>query len=171
MENGLTKFRKAIGLTKSAMAGGCGLSAVRYGQLENETVTLISRDLVWVDDAQKIASAIGIPEERLWPQAYETACRSFLEGVQDSSCHGTQPHRPDTAYEQKELQNTIRMLLRTLWPRGEVCVADINMYGYTLNEMAEKFDVTPTRIRQIECKALRMLRHPDRTKRLREFLV
>ncbi|HPY83844.1 RNA polymerase sigma factor RpoD [Ruminococcus sp. XPD3002] len=40
----------------------------------------------------------------------------------------------------------------------------------TLEEVGERFDVTRERIRQIEAKALRKLRHPSRSKRLRDFL-
>jgi RNA polymerase primary sigma factor len=42
--------------------------------------------------------------------------------------------------------------------------------NYTLKEIGEKFDLTRERIRQIERKALRRLRHPRRSRRLRAFL-
>ena len=41
---------------------------------------------------------------------------------------------------------------------------------HTLEEVAKQFDVTRERIRQIEAKALRKLRHPSRSERLRSFL-
>ena len=41
----------------------------------------------------------------------------------------------------------------------------------TLEEVGKEFNVTRERIRQIEAKALRKLRHPSRSKRLRDFLV
>ena len=40
----------------------------------------------------------------------------------------------------------------------------------TLEEVGEQFNVTRERIRQLEAKALRKLRHPTRSKRLRDFL-
>lgn len=40
----------------------------------------------------------------------------------------------------------------------------------TLEEVGKEFDVTRERIRQIECKALRKLRHPSRSKKLKDFL-
>ena len=42
--------------------------------------------------------------------------------------------------------------------------------SYTLEEVGRKFGVTRERIRQIEAKALRKLRHPSRSKKLRDFL-
>ena len=40
----------------------------------------------------------------------------------------------------------------------------------TLEEVGREFDVTRERIRQIEAKALRKLRHPSRSKKLKDFL-
>ena len=41
----------------------------------------------------------------------------------------------------------------------------------TLEEVGREFNVTRERIRQIEAKALRKLRHPSRSKRLKDFLI
>ena len=40
----------------------------------------------------------------------------------------------------------------------------------TLEEVGKEFNVTRERIRQIEAKALRKLRHPSRSRRLKDFL-
>ena len=42
-------------------------------------------------------------------------------------------------------------------------------YSYTLEEVGQDFDVTRERIRQIEAKALRKLRHPTRSRMLKSF--
>jgi RNA polymerase primary sigma factor len=42
---------------------------------------------------------------------------------------------------------------------------------HTLEEVGKQFDVTRERIRQIEAKALRKLRHPSRSEQLRSFLM
>ena len=41
---------------------------------------------------------------------------------------------------------------------------------HTLEEVGQNFDVTRERIRQIEAKALRKLRHPSRSKQLKSFI-
>ena len=40
----------------------------------------------------------------------------------------------------------------------------------TLEEVGQEFDVTRERIRQIEAKALRKLRHPSRAKKLKDYM-
>ena len=41
---------------------------------------------------------------------------------------------------------------------------------HTLEEVGKQFDVTRERIRQIEAKALRKLRHPSRSRKLKDYL-
>ena len=43
-------------------------------------------------------------------------------------------------------------------------------HAHTLEEVGKRFNVTRERIRQIEANALRKLRHPSRSKRLRDYL-
>ena len=65
-------------------------------------------------------------------------------------------------------------VLNTLTPREERIIK--MRFGledgteYTLEEVGQNFGVTRERIRQIEAKALRKLRHPGRNRRLRAFL-
>ncbi len=72
------------------------------------------------------------------------------------------------------LQETVRDVLGGLTPREAKVLRmrfgiDMNT-DHTLEEVGKQFDVTRERIRQIEAKALRKLRHPSRTEQLRSFL-
>jgi len=74
----------------------------------------------------------------------------------------------------KLLREKIEEVLDTLPPR-EARILRLrfgleNGHNYTLEEVGEKFGLTRERIRQIEAKALRKLRHPSRSKRLKDFL-
>ena len=72
------------------------------------------------------------------------------------------------------LKEQLAEVLKTLTPREERVLS--LRYGLddghprTLEEVGKEFNVTRERIRQIEAKALRKLRHPSRSKRLRDFL-
>ena len=64
----------------------------------------------------------------------------------------------------------IENLIRTIRDRvRERFGIDLNT-DHTLEEVGKQFDVTRERIRQIEAKALRKLRHPSRSERLKSFL-
>ena len=72
------------------------------------------------------------------------------------------------------LKDQTSSVLRTLTPREEQVLKMRFGVGdgseHTLEEVGRSFNVTRERIRQIESKALRKLRHPSRAKRLRPFL-
>ncbi|MEM9533211.1 MAG: RNA polymerase sigma factor RpoD [Pseudomonadota bacterium] len=72
------------------------------------------------------------------------------------------------------LSGTVRDVLSGLTPREAKVLRmrfgiDMNT-DHTLEEVGKQFDVTRERIRQIEAKALRKLRHPSRSEQLRSFL-
>jgi RNA polymerase primary sigma factor len=72
------------------------------------------------------------------------------------------------------LQETIEELLSTLSPR-EARILRLrfglqNGHSYTLEEVGQKFGLTRERIRQIEGRALRRLRHPRRSRHLRDYI-
>jgi RNA polymerase primary sigma factor len=74
----------------------------------------------------------------------------------------------------KLLREKIDEVLDTLPPR-EARILRLrfgleNGHNYTLEEVGEKFGLTRERIRQIESKALRRLRHPRRSRQLREYI-
>ena len=81
---------------------------------------------------------------------------------------------PANAVVNMNLQEQTRKVLATLTPREEKVLRMRFGIGeksdHTLEEVGQNFDVTRERIRQIEAKALRKLRHPSRSKRLRGFM-
>ncbi|MBN8549475.1 MAG: RNA polymerase sigma factor RpoD [Deltaproteobacteria bacterium] len=81
---------------------------------------------------------------------------------------------PANAVVNMNLQEQTRKVLATLTPREEKVLRMRFGIGeksdHTLEEVGQNFDVTRERIRQIEAKALRKLRHPSRSKRLRGFV-
>ena len=72
------------------------------------------------------------------------------------------------------LKEQLGEVLQTLTPReAKVLSMRFGLEGghpHTLEEVGKYFNVTRERIRQIEAKALRKLRHPSRSRKLRDFL-
>ena len=81
---------------------------------------------------------------------------------------------PAEAASYNLLREQLVDVLKTLTPREETVLR--MRFGLedgqpkTLEEVGKEFNVTRERIRQIEAKALRKLRHPSRSKKLKDFL-
>lgn len=80
---------------------------------------------------------------------------------------------PNEVFTNVHLGDVIHKVLGTLTPREEKVIK--MRFGveekkdYTLEEVGQDFDVTRERIRQIEAKAIRKLRHPNRSRQLKSF--
>jgi RNA polymerase primary sigma factor len=96
----------------------------------------------------------------------DTELGSFVED-------DTTPTPTQTAY-QNLLRDKIEEVLTTLSPReARILRLRFGLHNgrpYTLEEVGQKFGLTRERIRQIEGKALRRLRHPRRARQLRDYL-
>ncbi|MEM9386528.1 MAG: RNA polymerase sigma factor RpoD [Pseudomonadota bacterium] len=84
-------------------------------------------------------------------------------------------HSPVDSATVEGLRETTHAVLASLTPREAKVLRmrfgiDMNT-DHTLEEVGKQFDVTRERIRQIEAKALRKLRHPTRSEQLRSFLL
>lgn len=121
-------------------------------------------------DENKIKNIIKISKE---PISLETPVgdsddayiKDFIESENDAS--------PSDTVASNDLKEKVREILKTLTPREEKVLKmrfGIDVASeHTLEEVGKDFSVTRERIRQIEVKALRKLRHPSRSKKLRSF--
>lgn len=121
-------------------------------------------------DEKKIKNIIKISKE---PISLETpigdsedaSIKDFIENENEDS--------PSDMVAGNDLKDRIREVLKTLTPREEKVLKmrfGIDVASeHTLEEVGKDFSVTRERIRQIEVKALRKLRHPSRSKKLLSF--
>ena len=130
----------------------------------------------------EIAEAMGIPESKVMEIQKIAQAPVSLEtpiGEEDDSHLGDfledqSAVAPMDAAEAKMLKAQVEEILNTLAPREAMVL--ILRYGLkdnrprTLEEVGRVFNVTRERIRQIEAKALRRLKHPNKMKKLKDFL-
>ncbi len=133
-------------------------------------------------DAPTLAEKMEIPEEKIrkiMKIAKEPISMETPIGDDDDSHLGdfiedTNNTAPIEAAMQAGLRNVVKDILDSLTPREAKVLRmrfGIEMStDHTLEEVGKQFDVTRERIRQIEAKAIRKLKHPSRSDKLRTYL-
>lgn len=130
----------------------------------------------------EIAKEMGISEERVCeiqkiaqdPVSLETPIGEEEDSHLGDFIEDVTTTTPSDSVSTTMLKETLLSVLNSLTPREEKVLR--LRYGVddgrprTLEEVGREFNVTRERIRQIEAKALRKLRHPSRSKHLKDFL-
>ncbi len=131
---------------------------------------------------EEIAERLGVPPRKV-EQIIRVSQRPLsLEmpvGEEEDSYLGdfiedAEADSPTDSASQTMLRQVIDEIFESLTPR-EVRILQLRFglvdgYSYTLEEVGKKFGVTRERIRQIEAQALGRLRHPSRSRKLRDYL-
>ena len=129
----------------------------------------IAERLGW--PAQRVKSVKNVARE---PISLETPIGEEEDSLLGDFIEDKDVENPSNQTQYKMLQEEIISILRTLPPREQdVLKMRFGLddgYSLTLEEVGLYFNVTRERIRQIEAKALRRLRHPKRSIRLRGYL-
>ena len=131
---------------------------------------------------EEIAEVMGIPEDKVReiikiaqePVSLETPIGEEEDSHLGDFIPDDDAPAPADAAAFTLLKEQLMNVLSTLTPREEMVLK--LRFGLedgrarTLEEVGREFKVTRERIRQIEAKALRKLRHPSRSKKLKDFL-
>ena len=133
-------------------------------------------------DPATLAAKMEMPEEKIRkimkiskePISMETPIGDDEDSHLGDFIEDSTTTAPVDAALYSSLQNVTEEILDSLTPREAKVLRmrfgiEMNT-DHTLEEVGKQFDVTRERIRQIEAKALRKLRHPSRSERLRSFL-
>ena len=131
---------------------------------------------------EELAAKMEMPEDKIRkvlkiakePISMETPIGDDEDSHLGDFIEDTNMESPSEAATTIGLMETVRDVLAGLTPREAKVLRmrfgiDMNT-DHTLEEVGKQFDVTRERIRQIEAKALRKLRHPSRSEQLRSFL-
>jgi RNA polymerase primary sigma factor len=121
--------------------------------------------------AQRVKSVKNVARE---PISLETPIGEEDDSLLGDFIEDKDVENPSNQTQFKMLQEEIITILKTL-PAREQDVLKMRFglddgYSLTLEEVGLYFNVTRERIRQIEAKALRRLRHPKRSRRLKDYL-
>ena len=131
---------------------------------------------------EEIADAIGMTPEKvrdtmkyaLEPVSLETPIGEEEDSHLGDFIPDEDSPAPSDAASYTLLKEQLNKVLHTLTPREEQVLklrfGLLDGKTRTLEEVGKEFDITRERIRQIEAKALRKLRHPSRSKSLRDYL-
>ena len=129
----------------------------------------IAEKLGWT--AQKVKAVKNVARE---PISLETPVGEEEDSLLSDFIEDKDVENPATQTAFTLLQEQLQEVLETLPPREqEVLKMRFGLedgYSLTLEEVGLYFEVTRERIRQIEAKALRRLRHPKRSRRLKDFI-
>jgi len=121
-------------------------------------------------DEKKIKNIIRISKE---PISLETPVGDSEDAYIKDFIENENEFSPADIVANTDLKERVRKVLKTLTPREEKVLKmrfGIDVASeHTLEEVGKDFSVTRERIRQIEVKALRKLRHPSRSKKLLAF--
>lgn len=121
-------------------------------------------------DEKKIKNIIKISKE---PISLETPVGDSEDAFIKDFIENENEFSPADTVTNSDLKERVREVLKTLTPREEKVIKmrfGIDVASeHTLEEVGKDFGVTRERVRQIEVKALRKLRHPSRSKKLQTF--
>ena len=133
-------------------------------------------------DDEEIAEELGLTPERVKeirrvaqdPVSLETPVGDDGDAELGELIEDTGAIRPQDAAASTMLGVEVEDILDTLTPRERRVIqlrfGLVDGHPRTLDEVGRRFGVTRERIRQIEAKALRKMRHPSRSRRLADFL-
>lgn len=163
--------RQAKGLTQAQLAEDAGLTLARVQGFEQ------LRKWPTASEAGELATVLDEDEDTLFPEALQSRCKNVASSVRfrvplTALPAPEEPDLLETPFDDG-MKVALARSLTTLPVRMQRILR--LRYGlddgvtHTQREVSREFGVTPARIGSIEAKALRMMRHPSRSKKLQGY--
>lgn len=178
--NLLLSRRRALGFSQARLAAAAGVPLQAYGAIESMRLAPETKR-GWRRIAVALANFYDVAPETLFPEAVRLvkAARMVreMDVVEVAAIGGGQSRiaLPDEAFEASQLRDRLTSALSDLPARErKVLGLRFGLDGQgerSLDEVGDTVGVTAERARQIEARAMRLLRHPRRCRDLKAFVV
>lgn len=150
----------------------------RYSRTVRQLTQKLSREPTLEEIAQEMGisenKVVEIQKSALDPVSLETPIGEEEDSKMSDFIEDESAKSPMEVASQKLLHEQLLAVIDTLTPREQQVIREryglIDGKSKTLEEVGKEFSVTRERIRQIEAKALRKLKHPNRSKKLVDFI-
>lgn len=172
--NRLFNARKALGLSQKALGKASGVRCIN--QYENLAQSPINHTKLhanqWCDTALKLAAFLKMLPEDLWPETVraiekthferEISERDMVEIGDREIARLEAPPTPEAIAAEQELEDDVAAAIESLPPRlANIIRWRFGMgepYALNLEEVGERLDLSRERVRQLEARAIQMLR-------------
>lgn len=175
--NRLIALREAKGLTQTEAAKLMKMSVGRLNGFECLRDTPITNEGVFSPMAQRIADFYETKVSWIFPEAIEQIVNRELEFTRSAEEmpdifreQGSllEQSTPAQLLDRKVVVENLHHILQSLTPRQEKILKMRFFEEKTYKEIGKIFGITGSRVRDIEAKALRLLRHPSRANRIKD---
>ncbi|KKN98539.1 hypothetical protein LCGC14_0146500 [marine sediment metagenome] len=183
--NRLIELREDLGLNQVEMAEMIGINGATLNGYEclRDKPSYSAKGII-NPVAKKIADFHGVSADWIWPnvvmQIQKNLVEKAIRGDQLQQIAAISEHEfkrltesPESNIKSDKLPKKIRVTIHTLTKLEQFVINSrmgIDCKQLTLSEIGKKVLLSPERVRQIEAKALRKLRHPTRAKTLKKFV-
>jgi len=183
--NLLQQRREELGLTQHEIAKQIPMSYHLYNALECMREKPFNKKSKWREVAIRLAAFFGLLPEDIWPGEVCAVEKTKAERCVDSetmralvgNCSYNSSQNPERLLMAKERKEAVNEALETLTEREQEIIRrrceESQSYretGRGMNYYGNAKDISGSRVMQIEAKAIRKLRHPSRSNKLREVL-
>ena len=170
----LSAIENAGYASQAEFARACNLTPTAISDLVNMRVLPITRDGEFIVNAKVIMEVLGAAPSDLWTDMQLTmrlkantrekvVSEQYINEILENHIENMTLESPEEQYLKAERKNLVDVALLSLTPKEAKIITQRFYEEKSLDEVGNHYGITRERVRQIEQKALRKLRHPTRS--------